>query len=194
MPSLSGPRHLVRCVRGESYGVNDFVDNGDGTITDQATGLMWAQADSGSGMDWEHALAYAQTQNAANYLGHSDWRLPNTKELQSLVDYTRSPGATDPANVGPAIDPLFSCTAITNEAGDADYPWYWTSTSANAQANERTTPRGTSPSGGLSAPMEKTFTERGPCASTRRFKGHLGVKIAVLQLRPPRAERKIGNT
>jgi hypothetical protein len=30
--------------------------------------------------------------------------------------------------VGPAIDPLFSCTGITNEAGDADYPWYWTST------------------------------------------------------------------
>ena len=131
-----GPTHGVRCVRGDRYGVNALQDNGDGTITDQATGLMWAQADSGVGIDWENALAYAQFQNAANHLGHGDWRLPSTKELQSIVDYTRSPGATDPARVGPAIDPMFSSTPITNEAGDADYPWYWTSTSAKAQASE----------------------------------------------------------
>ena len=129
-----GPKHLVICVRGEVYGVNNFKNNSDGTITDQATGLMWAQADSGSGMDWEHALAFAQTKNAATYLGHNDWRLPNTKELQNIVDYTRSPGATDATKVGPAIDPLFSSTGITNEAGTADYPWYWTSTSAKASA------------------------------------------------------------
>ncbi len=121
---------LVRAVRGNSYGVNQFVNNGDGTITDQATGLMWPQADSGKGLDWEHALALAQTMNASNYLGHSDWRLPNAKELQSIVDYTRSPTATNAANVGPAINPMFSCTGITNEGGLADYPYYWTSTSA----------------------------------------------------------------
>ena len=132
----AGPRHFVRCVRGDIYGVNNFQNNNDGTITDQATGLMWAQTDSGSGMDWEDALVYAQTQNTANFLGYSDWRLPSSKELQSIVDYTRSPGATDPANVGPAIDPLFSCTGITNEGGAADYPWYWTSTSAKVKANE----------------------------------------------------------
>ena len=130
----TGPRHLARCVRGDVYGVNNFRNNSDGTITDQATGLMWAQADSGSGMDWEHALVFAQTKNAANYLGHNDWRLPNSKELQNIVDYTRSPGATDSTKVGPAIDPLFSSTGITNEAGTADYPWYWTSTSAKANA------------------------------------------------------------
>ncbi|HIJ81149.1 MAG TPA: DUF1566 domain-containing protein [Desulfuromonadales bacterium] len=130
----TGPRHLARCVRGDIYGVNNFKNNSDGTITDQATGLMWAQADSGSGMDWEHALAFAQTKNAATYLGHNDWRLPNSKELQNIVDYTRSPGATDATKVGPAIDPLFSSTVITNEAGTADYPYYWTSTSAKANA------------------------------------------------------------
>ncbi len=126
----AAPTHFARCVRGNSYGVNDLHDNGDGTITDRATGLMWAQADSASGMDWEHALAYAQTQNASTYLGYDDWRLPNTKEFQSIVDYTRSPGATDAAKVGPAIDPMFACTPMTNEAGDADFPWYWTNTSA----------------------------------------------------------------
>jgi hypothetical protein len=96
---------------------------------------MWPQSDNGSGIDWEHALAYAQSQNQANYLGYNDWRLPNAKELQSLVDYTRSPGATNAANVGPAIDPLFSCTGILNDGGTADYPYYWTSTSAISKAN-----------------------------------------------------------
>ncbi len=131
-----GPKHQVRCVRGNlSYGVNLFQNNNDGTISDLATGLMWQQNDNGSGIDWEDALAYAQTQNNANYLGHNDWRLPNAKELQSLVDYKRSPYATNTANVGPAINALFSCTSILNDGGKADYPYYWTSTSAMSMAN-----------------------------------------------------------
>ena len=115
----------VLCVRGNTdYGVNAFADNGDGTITDSATGFMWSQADSAEGMNWKAALAWVQTKNAENYLGHSDWRLPNVKELQSIVDYTRSPDTTDSA----AIDPLFNCTQITNEGGEADYGFYWSGT------------------------------------------------------------------
>ena len=114
------------------YGVNDFVDNGNGTITDNATGLMWAKDDSGdgvntgprSGINWEDALAWVQQKNSENYLGHNDWRLPNAKELQSILDYSRAPDATNSA----AIDPIFNITQITNEAGAADYPWFWTST------------------------------------------------------------------
>lgn len=112
-------------VRGNTdYGVNDFSDNGDGTVTDNATGLMWSQADSGVGMNWEDALAWVEQMNDQNYLGHSDWRLPNAKELQSIVDYTRSPDTTGSA----AIDPVFNVTEITNEAGELDYPFYWTGT------------------------------------------------------------------
>jgi hypothetical protein len=114
--------NFVLCCRGNSsYAVNDFVDNGDGTVTDEATGLMWQQADSGSGMQWEEALAYAEGLSLA---GHDDWRLPNAKELQSIVDYTRSPDYTGSA----AVDPVFSCTGITNEELDDDYPWYWSGT------------------------------------------------------------------
>jgi len=132
----AGPRHFARAVRGNpSYGVNKLKDNGDGTVSDLATGLMWQQADNGAGINWEQALKVAQRRNSENYLGHNDWRLPNTKELQSIVDYTRSPYATDSANVGPAIDPMFSCTAIKNGGGKADYPYYWTSTSAIAKPN-----------------------------------------------------------
>ena len=116
---------FVIYVRGNSgYGQNSFVDNGDGTITDNATGLMWGQNDSGTGLDWEEALAWVQAKNAENYLGYSDWRLPDAKELQSIVDYSRSPDTTGSA----AIDPLFSATSITNEAGQPDYPFYWTGT------------------------------------------------------------------
>jgi len=128
---VTGPMgKYVRCVSGDEYGINDFVDNGDGTITDNATALMWMQADSGEGMDWETALDYAQEMNEANYLGYSDWRLPNVKELQSIVDYNYAPDAQDEAYDGPALDPMFSVSEITNEAGELDYPYYWSSTSA----------------------------------------------------------------
>jgi hypothetical protein len=117
--------NYVYLVRGNTeYGVNDFADNGDGTVTDNATGLVWAQNDSGSGMNWEDALAWVQQMNDENYLGYSDWRLPNAKEMQSIVDYSRAPDATGSA----AIDPVFGISQITNEAGQLDYPWFWTST------------------------------------------------------------------
>ncbi len=109
-------------VRGnDTYGMNDFSDNGNGIITDHATGLMWMQDDNGEGVLWKDALNYAENYE---YAGYSDWRLPDAKELQSIVDYTRSPATTYSA----AIDPLFSSTQITNEAGQDDYPCYWSST------------------------------------------------------------------
>lgn len=117
----------VRAVRGDVYGENNFTDNSDGTITDEATGLMWAQDDESVTLNWKNALAYADTFKLA---GYSDWRLPNVKELQSIVDYRYSPSATNEENIGPAIDPLFNCTPIINEAGNDDYGYYWTNTSA----------------------------------------------------------------
>lgn len=112
----------VTFVRGNTgYGINNFKDNGDGTITDAATGLMWMQEDNGNGVLWQEALRYAEEKEFA---GYSDWRLPDAKELQSIVDYDRSPGTTGTA----AIDPVFECTGISNEAGDSDFPFYWTAT------------------------------------------------------------------
>ncbi len=115
----------VKLVRGNTdYGKNSFVDNGDGTISDLATGRMWDQAGSDTGMTWELALAWVQQKNAENYLGYNDWKLPDAKELQSIIDYSRSPDHSD----SPAIDPLFNVPKIEDEWGNPDYPFYWTST------------------------------------------------------------------
>lgn len=121
-PDGSRPHTLfVRYVRGNpAYGRNDFHDNNDGTVSDRATGLMWAKADSGAGMNWRDALAWVQKKNAEKFLGHADWRLPDAKELQSLVDYTRAPDVTQ----SPAIDPVFQ----TSKREDGDYPFFWTGT------------------------------------------------------------------
>lgn len=101
----------VWAVAGDAYGINDFHDNGNGTVTDKATGLMWMQVDSGTGLDWENALSYSE--NLA-YAGYTDWRLPNIKELQSIVDYS---------GVYPAI------TAQYFQVTDQD-AYFWSSTSA----------------------------------------------------------------
>lgn len=128
---------FVQCVRGGgAYGKNIFVDNNDGTVTDQSTGLMWTKVDSGAGMTWQDALAWAQSKNALNYLGHSDWRLPNAKELQSIVNYSNAPDY----NAKPAIDTTyFSATSIVNENGDTDYPYYWSSTTHTGYTTNGTT-------------------------------------------------------
>ena len=123
-PGTNTPNTMYfRMVRGNtSYGVNKFVDNGDGTITDNATGLMWQKADDGTARDWEESLKYAEDLELG---GHSDWRLPDAKELQSIVDYTRSPSTTN----SPAIDPMFQTTSITDPDGvTGQYPFFWSST------------------------------------------------------------------
>jgi hypothetical protein len=119
-----------RMVRGNTnYGKNNFVDNGDGTISDLATGLMWQKADDGVSRDWEAALKYAEGLELA---GQSDWRLPNAKELQSIVDYSRSPQNTN----SPAIDPIFETTEIEYPDGNqGHYPFFWTGTTHLDGAN-----------------------------------------------------------
>ena len=120
--SGSGPNsdYHVWFVRG-SMGQGGYTDQGDGTVLDEATGLVWMQEDSGAGMDWDEALAWCEGMELA---GQDDWRLPDAHELQSLVDYSRSPDTTD----SPAIDQAFVSTAIIDEEGDPDWPFYWSST------------------------------------------------------------------
>ena len=119
-----------RMVRGNAeYGKNIFVDNGNGTVSDLATGLMWQQRDDGVGRNWEEALEYAENLELATY---TDWRLPNAKELQSIVDYSKSPQTTGT----PAIDAIFNTTEIEDPEGNpGQYPFFWTNTTHLDGAN-----------------------------------------------------------
>ncbi len=67
-----------------------FVDNGDQTVTDMRTGLMWQQRDTTNAvlLTWEEALAYCESLSWASY---DDWRLPSVKELASFLDLSSSP-------------------------------------------------------------------------------------------------------
>jgi uncharacterized repeat protein (TIGR02543 family) len=107
-----------------------YTNNNDGTVTDTRTGLMWKQCVEGlSGTDcatgsatsfnWAAALTHAESHEFA---GHDDWRLPNIKELRSLVEECRT---------GPAInDTVFPATPSSNVwsgspyAYNSNYAWH----------------------------------------------------------------------
>lgn len=110
-----------------------FIDNGDGTVTDTSTGLMWEKKDDGGGLhdkdntySWFDAMSQfvsevngfnldggAVTQTGLG--GFSDWRLPTAAELRTILITTAPPLCA----VHPCIDPIFGPTL----AG-----YYWTST------------------------------------------------------------------
>lgn len=68
-----------------------FKANGDGTVTDTKTGLMWAAKDSGKPINWANAKQYCATFSAG---GHRDWRLPTHNELAGLYDKEEQGGHT----------------------------------------------------------------------------------------------------
>lgn len=80
-----------------------FTDNGDGTVTDNATGLMWEKlSDDDSIHDYDNAYTWADaiavkvaTLNAASFAKYTDWRLPNSFELFTLADHGAFHPATD---------------------------------------------------------------------------------------------------
>jgi hypothetical protein len=118
-----------------------YVDNGDGTITDLNTGLMWEKKSGDGGLhdkgnryhwsgnrpedtiwDW---LDDVNAEGGTGFAGYNDWRIPNVKELQSIIDYERFIFSVDPVfNTGcapPCTVTTCSCTASAR---------YWSATSS----------------------------------------------------------------
>ena len=116
---------------------NRFTDNGDGTITDIFTGLVWLKeanciASSAAAFDtdgtagdgkvtWQHAQDFVNEINAGTYpcnttTFYTDWRLPNVREVQTLIDFTKS---------DPALPDSHPFTGVLSTSSDL----YWTSTS-----------------------------------------------------------------
>jgi hypothetical protein len=92
-----------------AQGLLSYTDNGDGTVSDNVTGLRWEKktdANVNDNYTWLDAFAYIATLNAMNggqgYAGFNDWRMPNVRELQSILHYGRSNPMIDPA-LGPTV-------------------------------------------------------------------------------------------
>ncbi|MBN2123544.1 MAG: DUF1566 domain-containing protein [Deltaproteobacteria bacterium] len=69
---------------------NEFVDNGDGTVTDRATGLMWQQEGSRFDLYYSQAEDLVSDLNEKKFAGHGDWRIPTLEELLSLSEPNRN--------------------------------------------------------------------------------------------------------
>jgi len=96
-----------------------FTDNGNGTITDNVTNLIWQKTPCPDTLSWEDALTYADT---LTLLGDTDWRLPNIKELESLNDETMINPSLNPAVFNaPVPAQYWSSTSLPNFTNKA---WY----------------------------------------------------------------------
>ncbi len=106
---------------GVAWPVPRFVDNGDGTVTDKLTGIMWTKDanPSGKAMTMREALDYVKTVNNG---GHTDWRLPNRKELRSLCDFSKYDPALPEGHPFTNVQSL-NYWSSTSYAGYADCAW-----------------------------------------------------------------------
>lgn len=122
--------------QGADRSPDDFVVNGDGTVTDTATGLQWAQCSLGQQWDgtgcsgeaarysWQGAIAAAR---AVTLAGHEDWQLPDRHEMASLVHCSsgRKHG-TDNTGAGDRCQGSFeSPTIIQSAFPDTLADMYW---------------------------------------------------------------------
>jgi hypothetical protein len=123
-------------------GALSYLDNGDGTVTDLNTGLMWEKKSQDGSLHnvdrifaWSSPLtdtvwdwvADVNAEGGVGFAGYSDWRIPNVKELQSIIDYGRSLQSVDPAFNNHVSDgcSVLHCSATASSL-------YWSATSVAA--------------------------------------------------------------
>ncbi len=120
---------------------NRFIENHDGTITDTVTGLMWqenyAYVETGNYITWYEANEYIKKLNGGKLGGHSDWRLPDKLEIQSLYEISHpfeSRGRTYFLHIDPVFEFSYgscfwtsrtkSSAALGFEFDVGDVHWY----------------------------------------------------------------------
>ena len=121
------PLYIIPCPEaGSAYFGQDaqyagvtpaYTDNGDGTVTDLNTNLMWAK-ESGAKVTYDKAIAGAA---ALRLGGYSDWRLPAVQELYSLVNFSGyDPSACESADAYPSLMPFIATGYFTFQYGNPD--------------------------------------------------------------------------
>jgi hypothetical protein len=92
LPDTGQTRTLANYMDDGDYTINppSYTDNGNGTVTDNVTSLVWQQQDDDVGRTWDEAKSYCGSLELA---GYTDWRLPNITEIGSIINYgTYNPG------------------------------------------------------------------------------------------------------
>jgi Protein of unknown function (DUF1566) len=134
----------------ESTPISAFTDNGDGTTTHARTGLVWKRCAQGQTWDgstnfcngtaatytWAAALTAAKNEN---YAGHTDWRLPNKKELESIVEYCGTVPAIN-QTIFPATPQAAFWSGSSAFSVDPTYAWFVTFYYGNNLVNVKSTP------------------------------------------------------
>lgn len=108
---------------------NQFKDNGNGTITDTKTGLMWKKCSEGQTgnncegaaqkYSWKKALAQSQTVNQTGFANYKDWRVPNAKELYSIAEEKCINPAIN-TTIFPNTPPLLFWSSSSNASNSYD--------------------------------------------------------------------------
>lgn len=123
----------VRCVSGNSRQFH-FIDNGDETVSDAVTGLMWQKDGVNSENNWEAAIEFCENLSLA---GHTDWRLPTIKELQSIVNYSQGENAIDSTYFQQSDDGYWH-SFYSSTPANASQIWYM-DTDASGRGNVQLT-------------------------------------------------------
>jgi hypothetical protein len=129
----------VRAVRGGGLS-RTFTDNGDGTVTvtDNGKSLMWMRNSFAGALSWENALGYCENLDLAGYF---DWRLPNAKELRSIVDYERYQPAINLNYFSDTLStPYWSSTTNAGDTGNAWVVGFYSGGSSGGEDKDRETP------------------------------------------------------
>ncbi len=102
---------------------NHFTDNGNGTVTDNVTQLVWQKVPNANLFNWEQAITYAEGLTLASA---TDWRLPNIKELQSLnMESTSSPSVNTAFFSSIGVHNYWSSTTLLPNPANLTSAWYW---------------------------------------------------------------------
>lgn len=113
-------------LKGAAWPIPRFSDNGDQTVTDNLTGLAWTKNGNpaAAAKSWQDALSYIASLNSQNYLGHNDWRLPNRRELLSLVNRQQANNALWLAGQGFSNVQFSYYWSSNTHLSSTNYAWY----------------------------------------------------------------------
>jgi len=115
-PAAAKPAAAKAAPKKEAPAKQELVDNGDGTVTDPNTGLMWKKADAWNDTrvfyTWPNHQQYVDKINKQKFAGHGDWRIPDKKEAATLIEKDKQ--VMDKNGIPYPLSPIFEEGGVSN--------------------------------------------------------------------------------